>query len=112
MLLDGGVERRVPEQSIALESANRQLEADVAALAHDLRFALRAIQGVTHVLTQSYTDPSTVGARECIDCIRLNIDQMSRIIDDLKRLSGSGLGGTFPAVTGSAAASGKIEKPG
>jgi len=87
--LDVEIELRVRERTVQLEAANRELEAFVAAVAHDLRSQLRAIQGVTQVLTRRHADGSAAGVQECVDCIRLNVEQMSVMLDGLTRICGS-----------------------
>lgn len=108
--LDVEIELRVRERTAHLQAANRELESFVAAVAHDLRSPLRAIQGVTHVLLERHGEGSA-GARECIDCIRLNVEQMSRMLDGLTRICRSDRGEPSLPGAGQARTAGKSVQP-
>jgi signal transduction histidine kinase len=82
-----GLERRVAERTQALEAANRELEAFAYSVSHDLRAPLRAIDGFSAMLVEDHGPKLDDDARRIIEVVRRNAQHMSRLIDDLLRLS-------------------------
>ena len=85
--LRDGLERRVAERTQALEAANRELEAFAFSVSHDLRSPLRAIDGFSRILEEDLGPVLDDSARRTLAVIRKNSQHMSRLIEDLLRLS-------------------------
>jgi signal transduction histidine kinase len=86
LLLDG-LERRVAERTQALEAANRELEAFAFSVSHDLRSPLRIIDGFANALEDDHGPALDAEGRRMVTIIRKNAQHMSRLIEDLLRLS-------------------------
>jgi signal transduction histidine kinase len=82
-----GLERRVAERTEALVLANRELEAFAFSVSHDLRAPLRAIDGYAHILEEDHGAQLDEDARKLFGVIRKSTAHMSRLIEDLLRLS-------------------------
>jgi signal transduction histidine kinase len=82
-----GLERRVAERTQALETANRELEAFAFSVSHDLRSPLRVIDGFSQMLEEDCGPQLDDSARRKLSVIRGNALHMSRLIEDLLRLS-------------------------
>ncbi|MCF6377896.1 ATP-binding protein [Nocardioides KLBMP 9356] len=87
--LDGDPTRRLAVVSLRDDTAYRrqvdELETFSAAVAHDLRNPLAAMQSWVEVLTEHLTEQATLddGAREAIGRIAATGERMSTLIDDL-----------------------------
>jgi K+-sensing histidine kinase KdpD len=81
------LERRVSERTEQLETANRELEAFALSVSHDLRSPLRAIDGFSRILEEDHAATLDADARRTISVIRRNTARMTRLVDDLLRLS-------------------------
>ncbi len=81
------LERRVAERTEALELANRELEAFVFSVSHDLRAPLRAIDGFSRMLEEDHGPSLDADARRMIGVVRRNARTMNQLIEDLLRLS-------------------------
>ncbi|HEX4405807.1 MAG TPA: ATP-binding protein [Polyangia bacterium] len=93
-----GLERRVAERTRALESSNRELEAFAFSVSHDLRSPLRAIEGFSSLLEETYGAQLDDDARQMFSTIRRNALRMGRLIEDLLRLSRLGHRAIQPVV--------------
>ncbi|HVZ74914.1 MAG TPA: ATP-binding protein [Polyangia bacterium] len=85
--LVAGLERRVAERTLALETSNRELEAFAFSVSHDLRSPLRAIDGFSRILEDRLGAGLDEEGRRLFSVIRRNAKQMSQLIEDLLRLS-------------------------
>lgn len=81
------LEVRVRERGQALESANRELEAFVHSVSHDLRAPLNGIIGLSQILAQFIQPPLQDQARSFAEQIHRAGLRMNTLIDDLLKLS-------------------------
>jgi len=88
--LNEGLEERVRERTIQLEEANRDLEAFSYSVSHDLRTPLRTIDGLSEILLEDFGEKPGGNGRRPIARIREATGRMTRLIDDLLKLSTEG----------------------
>lgn len=81
------LERRVAERTHELETSNRELEAFAFSVSHDLRSPLRAIDGYSRVLEEDHGAALDPEAQRTLGVIRKNTQRMSRLIEELLKLS-------------------------
>ena len=81
------LEREVRERTVALESANQELEAFSYSVSHDLRAPLRHITGFAQILHQSLGTSISEEDRHVLERILSSADRMSRLIADLLAFS-------------------------
>jgi PAS domain S-box-containing protein len=81
------LERRVIERTAQLESANQELESFSYSVSHDLRAPLRAIDGFTRILLETYAPQLNAEAQHYLQLVCKNALSMSRLIDDLLAFS-------------------------
>ncbi len=84
---ENALEKRVEERTRQLFEANRELEAFVHSVSHDLRGPLRAIKGFSKILKEDYFDLLDQEGRRILGVIVENAHLMGRFIEDLLRLS-------------------------
>lgn len=82
-LLNAELEQRGAE----LEAANKELEAFSYSVSHDLRAPLRAIDGFSRILLKEYAAAMVPEARDYLQDIRANTQQMGHLVDDLLAFS-------------------------
>jgi PAS domain S-box-containing protein len=70
-----------------LSHANRELESFTYAVSHDLRAPLRTIDGFSQALLDDYAKLLEGAGQDYLRRVRAGVDRMSRLIDDLLRLS-------------------------
>jgi PAS domain S-box-containing protein len=85
--LNAELERRVRERTIQLESSNKELEAFVYSVSHDLRAPLRSIDGFSLALLEEYGGRLDERGRHYLDRVRSAAGQMGLEIEDLLKLS-------------------------
>jgi PAS domain S-box-containing protein len=85
--LNESLEQRVRERTAEFEEANRSLEAFSYSVSHDLRAPLRTIDGFSLAVLEDYADRLDEQGRDYLNRIRGASQRMSRLIDDLLRLS-------------------------
>lgn len=83
---------RLSEQELSqrfnqLTAVNRELEAFSYSVSHDLRAPLRAIDGFTRALQEDYGNTLPEDGREYLQRVRAASKRMSRLIDDMLKLS-------------------------
>jgi signal transduction histidine kinase len=81
------LERRVKERTAELEAANKELESFCYSVSHDLRTPLRAIDGFSMILQESYGDKLDAQAHNYLERVRAATQRMGHLIDDLLKLS-------------------------
>jgi predicted ATPase/signal transduction histidine kinase/putative methionine-R-sulfoxide reductase with GAF domain/predicted Ser/Thr protein kinase len=85
--LTKSLEQRVIERTVQLEAANRELEAFVYSISHDLRSPLRSIDGFSLAILEEYQDRLDEAGRDYLSRVRKATQHMGMLIDDLLRLS-------------------------
>lgn len=94
--LNAELEERVAQRTDEIDAANRELAAFTYSVSHDLRAPLRTIDGFSRILLSSYAERLDDQGRHYIDRIRAGTQTMSRLIDDLLRLSRATQGDLHP----------------
>ncbi len=79
--------RALENRSIQLQETNRDLESFTYSVSHDLRAPLRAINGFSAILLESYGNKLDDEGRRVISVIRRNAERMGQLIDDLLAFS-------------------------
>jgi PAS domain S-box-containing protein len=85
--LNADLERRVSERTAELEAANRELEAFDYSISHDLRAPLSRIEGFGAALLEDFGDKLGPEGKDFVERIASAGQQMSRLVDDLLKLS-------------------------
>ena len=85
--LNAGLEARVAQRTVALEAANRELEAFSYSVSHDLRAPLRSIDAFSQILLNEYAAPLDAEGRRFLGVVLRNVKQMGTLIDDLLAFS-------------------------
>jgi signal transduction histidine kinase len=85
--LNADLECRVEDRTAALTEANRELEAFTYSVAHDLRAPLRHIAAFSQILQEELGEETTPQAADLSNRIKLAVQQMGRLVDDLLNLA-------------------------
>ena len=80
-------EKTLAERAIALEAANKELEAFSYSVSHDLRSPLRSIDGFSQALLEDYADQLDDMGKDYLTRVRAASQRMANLIDDLLQLS-------------------------
>jgi PAS domain S-box-containing protein len=75
------------ERALALESANRELEAFTYSVSHDLRAPLRHMDGFSKILEEEFAPHLPAEGKRMIGRIRAGARQAGQLVDDLLGLS-------------------------
>ena len=76
-------EATLRQRTAELEAANGELEAFSYSVSHDLRAPLRAIDGFSRILLAEYAEQLPDDAKDYLQSVRGNAQQMGRLVDDL-----------------------------
>ena len=85
--LNAELERRVRERTAQLEATNQELEAFAYSVSHDLRAPLRGIRGFSEVLLERHAGQLDAQGQELLRRACEASNRMSKLIDDLLKLS-------------------------
>jgi signal transduction histidine kinase len=88
--IEDKIERKVRERTAHLEAANRELEAFVSAVSHDLRAPLRSILGFTQIVLEDQAGTLNVDAIACLKRVTASATQMSGMLESLLLLARTG----------------------
>ena len=80
-------QEELTEHTIALEAANKELEAFSYSVSHDLRSPLRSIDGFSLALLEDYAEQLDETGQDYLNRVRAASQRMARLIDDLLQLS-------------------------
>lgn len=83
----GQLQQRVQEHVRELEASNKELESFSYSVSHDLRAPLRAINGFSEMLAESYGVQLPSEGQQLLDRIRQNALRMGQLIEHLLRFS-------------------------
>jgi signal transduction histidine kinase len=81
------LETKVEERTVALRSANAEIEAFSYAVSHDLRAPLRGIDGFSLALAEDYGDRLDEEGKRYLRFVREGVQRMGKLIDDMLALS-------------------------
>jgi len=82
-LLNENLERR----SLALEEANKELEAFSYSVSHDLRAPLRHVDGFSRILLEEHAGELSPEGKQMLERVRQGTQHMGQLVDDLLNLS-------------------------
>ncbi len=85
--LNAELEQRVAARTADLKFANDELEAFAYSVSHDLRAPLRAVDGFSQVLLDTYRDQLDEQGRDYLSRVRAGARRMGTMIDELLELS-------------------------
>jgi len=85
--LNAELEERVATRTGDLERANRELQAFVYSVSHDLRAPLRAMDGFSRLLSTEYAGALDERGQHFLARVRAGAQRMGTMIDDLLQLS-------------------------
>ena len=80
-------EAELSQRAVALEAANRELEAFSYSVSHDLRSPLRSIDGFSQALLEDYGNRLDDAGKDYLRRVRAASQRMAQLIDDLLQLS-------------------------
>lgn len=85
--LTSELEQRIEARTRQLEAVNKELEAFSYSVSHDLRAPLRAIDGFSQIVLEKYQDILDERGKYYLSRVRVNTQEMAKLIDDILQLS-------------------------
>lgn len=85
--LTSELEQRIEARTRQLETVNKELEAFSYSVSHDLRAPLRAIDGFSQIVLEKYNDMLDERGKYYLSRVRVNSQEMAKLIDDILQLS-------------------------
>lgn len=85
--LNADLELRVRQRTLELEEANKDLEAFIYSISHDLRAPLRNMAGFSPIISEDYADRVPSEVLGYVKRIAAGNEKMLRLVDDLLRFS-------------------------
>lgn len=85
--LNNVLEQRVAQRTLELEESNKDLEAFIYSISHDLRAPLRNMAGFATIITEDYAATVPAEVRGYVQRIQAGNEKMLRLVDDLLRFS-------------------------
>lgn len=80
-------QEELTKHTVALEAANKELEAFSYSVSHDLRSPLRSIDGFSLALLEDYSEQLDETGQDYLTRVRAASQRMAQLIDDLLQLS-------------------------
>lgn len=81
------LEDEVKKRTLALETANKELEAFAYSVSHDLRAPLRTLDGFSLALLEDYGERLDDQGKDYLNRVRAGSQRMGNLIDDMLKLS-------------------------
>jgi PAS domain S-box-containing protein len=85
--LNEQLEQRIEEKTQQLKIINNELDSFAYSISHDLRAPLRAVDGFSRALLETYSDKLDEKGQHYLERMRLGASRMGKLVDDLLRLS-------------------------
>ena len=85
--LNTALEQRVAQRTLELEESNKDLEAFIYSISHDLRAPLRNMAGFASIIADDYAKQVPPEVRGFVQRIRAGNEKMLHLVDDLLRFS-------------------------
>jgi PAS domain S-box-containing protein len=85
--LNAALEQRVAQRTLELEESNRDMEAFIYSISHDLRAPLRNMAGFATIIATDYADQVPAEVRGMVKRIAAGNQKMLHLVDDLLRFS-------------------------
>ncbi|NHI82688.1 MAG: PAS domain S-box protein [Candidatus Thorarchaeota archaeon] len=85
--LNEQLELSIEEKAQQLKTINNELDSFAYSISHDLRAPLRAVNGFSRALMESFSDKLDEKGQHYLERIRLGASRMGELIDDLLGLS-------------------------
>lgn len=84
---NAALQKRISERTAELETANKELEAFSAAVAHDLRSPLRTIGGYAGMVRQSCQALLPPASQQHLQAVITTVSRMNQLVEDLLEFS-------------------------
>ena len=85
--LNSALEQRVAQRTLELEESNKDLEAFIYSISHDLRAPLRNMAGFASIIDEDYGDQVPAEVKGFVKRILAGNEKMLHLVDDLLRFS-------------------------
>jgi PAS domain S-box-containing protein len=85
--LNAALEQRVAQRTLELEESNKDLEAFIYSISHDLRAPLRNMAGFASIISEDYANQVPPEVQGFVKRILAGNEKMLHLVDDLLRFS-------------------------